>query len=329
MKTYFIIVAIIIASFSFGGCIAQENSNYKITVVPESKISGITLNEMNTAGEIICKRLNNSFDIPLESIKTEVTENQVILTIRKADTDRIASYKELISDYTRLEFWETYENREMMGYMSKANNWLKEMKGGAEANDFISQNQLPGILKLRVNEKGEPLPSCMIGLVSGKDTAVVNRYMQIPEIKALLPRDLKLMWSLNPHKHDTSKTLYELHAIKVTTRDGKAPLDESAIVSANITEGSGKSGVKIDLKMSGEGARTWAGITRGNINRCIAIVLNGSVRSYPRVMTEITGGNTEITGDFTSKEANDLVNILKSGELPFKLKIIDEQIVKE
>jgi SecD/SecF fusion protein len=80
--------------------------------------------------------------------------------------------------------------------------------------------------------------------------------------------------------------------------------------------------------MDSDGARTWAGITRENINRCIAVIYDGYVRSYPRVMSEISGGNTEITGDFTIKEANDLVNILKSGELPFELKIVETQIIK-
>jgi SecD/SecF fusion protein len=149
------------------------------------------------------------------------------------------------------------------------------------------------------------------------------------QIKSLFPPDLKFYWSMNPYKYDRSKSLYELHAIKVTTTNKQAPIDGSVIISAEATTGSNNSGVKIDLIMDSEGARTWAGITRENINRCIAVVYDGYVRSYPRVMSEISGGSTEITGDFTIEEANDLVNILKSGELPFQLKIIKEQIVKE
>ncbi len=334
MKTHFIIVAIIIAAFLFGGCTPKKNFDFKVTVVPELKSSVIKLNDMNTAAEIISKRLTNSFGIPQESMKLDVTENQISLTISKADTGKIASIKEIITGYARLEFWETYENSEIMGYLSKANNLLREMKSVPDVknantqDEFIAQNPLLGILKPRVTAQGEPLPSCMIGLASGKDTATVNRYMQMPEIKALLPRELKLMWSRNPYKYDPSKTLYELHAIKVTTQDGKAPLDGSIIISAKPVTGPSKSDVKIDLTMNAEGTSTWAGITRENIKRCIAVVLDGYVRSYPRVMSEISGGNTEITGDFTIEEANDLVNILKSGELPFGLKIVEEQIIK-
>jgi SecD/SecF fusion protein len=333
MKTNFIISAII-AAFSFGGCTTKENFDFKVTVVPESKSSVITQNDINTAAEIISKRLNNSFGIPQESMKPDVTGNQISLTISKADTSKIASIKEIITGYARLEFWETYENAEIMGYLSKANNLLREMKTVADVkiantrDEFIAQNPLLGILKPRVTAQGEPLPSCMIGLASGKDTAIVNRYMQMPEIKALLPSELKLIWSLNPYRYDPSKTLYELHAIKVTTQDGKAPLDGSVIISAKPITGPSKSDIKIDLTMNAEGTSTWARITRENVNRCIAIVLNGYVRSYPRVMTEISGGNTEITGDFTVEEANDLASIFNSGNLPFELKIVDEQIIK-
>jgi SecD/SecF fusion protein len=145
------------------------------------------------------------------------------------------------------------------------------------------------------------------------------------QIKVLFPLDLKFYWSKNPYRYDPSKSLYELHAIKVTTSNKHAPLDGSVIISAKPTTGSTDSGVKIDLMMDSEGARTWAKITRENINRCIAVVYDGFVRSYPRVMSEISGGSTEIAGDFTIEEASDLANILKSGELPFELKIVEAQ----
>jgi SecD/SecF fusion protein len=136
------------------------------------------------------------------------------------------------------------------------------------------------------------------------------------------------MWSQNPYKYGPSKGLYELHAIKVTTQDGSAPLDGSVIISAKPITGPSKSDIKIDLTMNAEGSSTWASITRKNVKRCIAVVLNGHVRSYPRVQDEISGGNSEISGDFTLEEANDLANILKSGQLPFELKILKEQIIK-
>ena len=120
---------------------------------------------------------------------------------------------------------------------------------------------------------------------------------------------------------------YELHAIKVTTRDGRPPLDGDVITSARTSSGVTGSEVKVDMSMSAEGSKTWARMTRENIDRCIAVVLDGYVRSYPRVQGEITAGNTEITGDFTIEEADDLANILKSGKLPAPARIISDTVV--
>jgi SecD/SecF fusion protein len=298
---------------------------------------------MNKAAEVINKRLEYFFNIPEKSIKHDVSENQILLTISKIDTSKIDLIKDVITGYDKLEFWETYENSEIIGYLSKANNTLRDMQTTASGADIAktampkvpadtikkdNQNPLFGILSPRVTAQGEPLPSCMIGLVSGKDTSEINKYLRMDQLKALFPGDLKFCWSANPYKYDRSKSLYELHAIKVTTSNKQAPLDGSVIISAKPATGSNNSGVKIDLTMDSEGARTWARITRENINRCIAVVYDGYVRSYPRVMNEISGGSTEITGDFTIEEANDLGNILKSGELPFELKIIEGQIIK-
>ncbi|MCJ7446510.1 MAG: hypothetical protein MUO72_02335 [Bacteroidales bacterium] len=334
MKTNFVIITIIIVAFLFGGCTTQKNFDFKVTVVPKTYNYVTTLNDMNKAAEIINKRLTYSFNIPQKRINLNDTENQISLTISKVDTSKIDLIKDMIIGHANLEFWETYENGEIIGYLSKANNMLRDMQTKTEVIDtnsreeFTIQNPLLGILNPRVTAQGEPLPSCMIGLASGKDTAIVNRYMQMAEIKVLFPHELKLMWSQNPHEYDPSKTSYELHAIKVTTLNEQAPLNGSAITSAKPTTGSANSEVKITLTMNAEGANTWARITRENINRCIAVVLNGCVRSYPRVMAEITGVNTEITGDFTIEEANDLANILNSGGLPFELQIVEEQIIK-
>jgi SecD/SecF fusion protein len=344
MKTNFIIAAIIVVAFSSGGCTTKKDFDFKVTVTPQRFNSISTPGDVNKAAEVINKRLKYFFSIPQEKIKLDVAENKISLTISNIDTSKITLIKNVITGYDKLEFWETYENMEIVGYLSKANKVLREIETNVTGADIVkktvpkapadtikkdNQNPLFRILSPRVTAQGEPSPSCMIGLVSGKDTSEINRYFKMDQIKSLFPPDLKFYWSMNPYKYDRSKSLYELHAIKVTTTNKQAPIDGSVIISAEATTGSNNSGVKIDLIMDSEGARTWAGITRENINRCIAVVYDGYVRSYPRVMSEISGGSTEITGDFTIEEANDLVNILKSGELPFQLKIIKEQIVKE
>lgn len=368
MKTIFFIIASIIVAFSLGGCATKGNSDFNVTVVPKTSNSLSTPGDVNKAADVISKRLQYFFNIPQKRIKLNVTENKISLTVIKIDTSQINSLKNVITGYARLEFWETYENGEIIGYLQKANNMLRDIQNYAAGEivktgvpkvttdtikkedrslldlirkdtiekadttareEFAKQNPLFEILSPRVTAQGELLPSCMIGLVSGEDTAKINKYLKMDQIKELFPSDLKFYWSANPYKYDQSKSLFELHAIKVTTRNKQAPLDGSVIISAkSITGGSPDSGVKIDLTMDNAGAKTWARITRENINRCIAVVYEGYVRSYPRVMNEISGGSTEITGDFTIEEANDLCNILKSGKLPFELKIVDEQIIK-
>ncbi len=167
----------------------------------------------------------------------------------------------------------------------------------------------------------------MIGLAAGIDTAQVNDYLSMNQIKSLFPRDMIFRWSQNPYKYDPTKSLYELHAIKITTRDGRAPLQGDVITGARPSSGVTGSEVKVDFSMNAEGAKTWARMTRENVDRCIALVLDGYVRSYPRVVGEITGGNTEVTGDFTIDEANDLANILKSGKMPAPARIVSDTII--
>lgn len=321
MKTHHIIIAIIIALSTFGACTPKENTDLKITIVPAPGMRAVTLNDMNAAAGVIIKRLSNSLGITSENIKQEVTPDNILLTIHNADSSQIANIREVITSQPGLEFRETYENSEIIGSLIKANDLLREKEKIA-----TKDNPLLDILIPRVNAEGKPLPSCVIGLVKGADTSAVIRYLEMPDIKALFPPDLKFMWSLNPYKYDPSGSSYELHAIKVTNPDGSASLDGSAISYARAVKGHSGSDLKINLSMSPEGSAKWAKITGENIGKCIAVIVDGHVRSYPRVQDEITGGNTEITGDFNEKEADDLVNILKSGQLPFDVRITSVEI---
>jgi SecD/SecF fusion protein len=164
-------------------------------------------------------------------------------------------------------------------------------------------------------------------MASFRDTATVDRYLQMNQIKTLFPRELRFLWSQNPYKYDPTKTMYELHAIKVTTRDGRPPLSGDVITSARPSSGVVTSDIKVDMSMNAEGSKTWARLTRENLGKSIAVVLDGYVRSYPTVQVEITGGSSEITGDFTLEEATDLSNILMSGKLPAPAHIVSQTVV--
>ncbi len=337
-----------------------NSTNEDVLRVLDQEVSDAIKNAFN----ILRTRIDR-FGVVQPNITQLATKGRILIELPGQDDPQ--RVRELLQGTANLEFWETYENSEIIGYLSQANTLLREIQSSVAKPDtvvqqpgeltepadttredqtlldligedttaaaagtreeFTLQNPLFGILAPRVTETGEPLPSSMIGLAAGIDTAKVNRYLNMNQIKALFPRDLKLLWSQNPYKYDPSGSLYELHAIKVTTRDGRPPLGGDVITSARPSSGITGSEVKVDFSMNAEGAKTWARMTRENIGRCIAVVLDGYVRSYPRVQNEITGGNTEITGDFTIEEADDLANILKSGKLPAPARIVSDTIV--
>ncbi|MDR1156454.1 MAG: protein translocase subunit SecDF [Bacteroidales bacterium] len=169
-----------------------------------------------------------------------------------------------------------------------------------------------------------------IGSAEVKDTAKVNRYLAIPQVRELFPRDIRFLWDVKPTKdtETNNKEEFGLHAIKVTGRDGRPPLGGDVITGANADfNQQGGSTAEVSMSMNTEGAQTWARLTKDNKGRAIAIVLDDNVYSAPRVDTEITGGQSRITGNFTINEATDLANILKSGKLPAKASIIQDEVV--
>ncbi|MGQ9621382.1 MAG: protein translocase subunit SecDF [Bacteroidales bacterium] len=325
-------------------------------------------NAISNAFNILRTRIDR-FGVTQPNITQLSTKGRILIELPGVNNPQ--RVRELLSGTASLEFWETYENGEIIGYLSQANNLLREILANTQRTadslnkatgsqitqedtakvkgeesilellkkdttktaesesleQFTLQNPLFGILRPHVDQSGKPYQGSLIGLTSFMDTAKVNSYLKMNQIRALFPRDVKFIWSQEPYKFDESKTFYELHAIKVTTRDGRAPLNGSVITSARPSSGIITSDIKVDMSMNAEGAKTWARLTRENIGRCIAIVLDGYVRSYPRVSGEITGGNSEITGDFTLEEAQDLSNILLSGKLPAPARIVSDTVV--
>lgn len=337
-----------------------NSSNQEVLKVLDTEVESAIANAFN----ILRTRIDR-FGVVQPNITQLSTRGRILIELPgQEDPKRV---RELLQGTANLEFWETYENGEVISYLIQANNELRDIIANTSKSDsskaagipglatadtaktsqsleeligkdtakteastreeFNLQNPLFGLLNPRVDEQGQPLPSSMIGLAAGIDTLQVNRYLAMPRIKALFPRDLKFAWSQNPYKYDPTKSLYELHAIKITTRDGRAPLSGDVITGARPSSGITGSEVKVDFQMNSEGAKTWARLTRENVDRCIVLLLDGYVRSYPRVVNEITGGSTEVTGDFTIDEATDLANILKSGKMPAPARIASETVV--
>ena len=270
------------------------------------------------------------------------------------DPERV---RKLLQGTASLEFWTTYETSEIFQYMTEANSLVAELnanqEGAAETEpaeapavadtsdilaeelqaqsadaadleNYRKENPLFSILMPPVDQTGSVMRGATMGYAHFSDTAKVNRILNMPEVKALFPEDLIPMWSVKP----LDGNQYELVAIK-SSLNGEAALrgerDQKFITDARVQYNGASP--EVSMSMSAEAAKVWARLTRDNINRQIAIVLDNMVYSHPVVNTEITGGNSQISGNFTLEEAEDLVNVLKSGTLPAPAKIVQEQVV--
>jgi len=189
---------------------------------------------------------------------------------------------------------------------------------GADLAALKKEHPLLSILEV-FNSQGP-----IVGVAQARDTAEINKYLAMPEVASELPKDLKLLWGVAPM--DAKNKIFELYAIKSTQRNGKAPLEGDVIVSAKDEYDQwGKPAVS--MSMNNDGSRRWAQMTKANLGRSIAIVLDNYVYSAPNVNTEITGGNSQITGNFSPQEAKDLANVLASGKMPAPARIVQEDIV--
>ena len=262
--------------------------------------------------------------------------------------------RKLLQGSANLEFWETYNAKEIAPYLQSADSKLRAILTSTtdtvatpvktEAKTISATDSIAAALKgetasqgaeMEQYKKEHPLLAVMqvnpaegpvAGYALAKDTATINSYLAMPEVQAELPKDLRLKWGVSAASFDPKKQTYELYAIRATERNGRAPLEGDVIVDAKDDfDQYGKPSVS--MSMNTDGARRWALLTKQNIGKSIAIVLDGYVYSAPNVINEITGGNSEITGHFTPEEAKDLANVLKSGKMPAPAHIVQEDIV--
>ncbi|MBQ8224896.1 MAG: protein translocase subunit SecDF [Bacteroides sp.] len=263
--------------------------------------------------------------------------------------------RKLLQGSANLEFWETYNSTEVLPILqsvdvklasiqkanageeeaapaeekaaaiSTADSLAAALKGkdaAQEANLELFKKEHPLLALLQLNANGGPVA----GYANYKDTAEINKFLSMAEVKAELPKDLRLKWGVSAAEFDPKAQIFELYAIKATERSGKAPLEGDVMVDAKDDyDQYGKPCV--NMSMNTDGARRWAQLTKQNIGKSIAIVLDGYVYSAPNVQTEITGGNSIITGNFTPEQTKDLANVLKSGKMPAPAHIVQEDIV--
>ena len=199
-----------------------------------------------------------------------------------------------------------------------------EKAGATDAAQMAKLKKEHPLLAMLQTIPGDALS--LVGYAHVRDTAEINKLIHSPLAKQVLPSDLRLLWSAKPADHINSKNIYELHALRVTSTDGRAPLEGDVVTDAEDKfDNFGKP--EVSMSMNSEGAREWAQLTKANIGKAIAIVLDGVVYSAPRVNGEITGGQSSISGNFTIEDTKDLANTLKSGRMPAPARIVQEEVV--
>ena len=268
--------------------------------------------------------------------------------------------RKLLQGSANLEFWETYNADEVVPYLTQldqvAANGGDEKAAAADttaadtaaAAKSAEKSNATLQLKTKDNEKQtvaadeaarkqHPLFSILstmgrgslslVGYANVRDTAAVNKIIYSKEAKKVLPGNLRLLWSAKPTDNVNAKNFYELHAIKVTTTNGRAPIEGDVVTDAKDQFNNLSGQPEVSMSMNTDGARRWAALTKANVGRAIAIVLDGSVYSAPRVNGEIAGGQSSISGNFTIEDTKDLANTLKSGRMPAPARIVQEEVV--
>ena len=273
--------------------------------------------------------------------------------------------RKMLQGSANLEFWETYNSEEIAPYLQQLDTRLANGDHEVEAKDSVAADSAKKEVakaepakaapklnlkkgdeaKSKINAekqsaaaiKAHPLLARLqlvpgqglstVGYASVRDTAAINKLIHSALAKQVLPSDLKLLWSAKPADHLNVKNIYELHALKVTTSTGRAPLEGDVITDAKDEFEPTTGAPCVSMKMNTEGARRWAQMTKANVGKAIAIVLDGVVYSAPRVNGEIAGGSSQITGNFTIEDTKDLANTLKSGRMPAPARIVQEEVV--
>ena len=280
------------------------------------------------------------------------------------DPERV---RKLLQGTAQLEFWETYEYRDLISFINQANDIIKKFeddkKNIVEVEDpvdkkiesnnennednsllsqlssdsllqdtaqqsfekFASENPLYAVLIPSLDQNNQPVSGPVCGFAAIKDTFKVNEFLNNEEVKNIFPKDLKFAWTVKPY--DSDGKYVQLISLRGDARSMKAAMEGDVVTDARQDFGQFNGSPEVSMTMNSEGARSWKRLTGENIGKSVAIVLDNYVYSFPTVQSEIGGGRSQITGNFTINEASDLANILKSGKLPAPARIIEEVIV--
>ena len=342
-------LAEIFATQQLKGKVSTQSSDAEVEKALREEVSAAIDNSYN----VVTNRIDQYGVVQPNIQKLEGQEGRLMVEmpgIREPERMR-----KLLQGSANLEFWETYNNQEIAPYLTQLDQRLAnaDTKTDTAATDSTKKVQAKaatakhlvldrsdadkgGDAQMAALKKMHPLLSMLqtipgeslslVGYASVRDTAAVNKIIYGSLAKQILPSDLKLLWSAKPEDGLNKKNVYGLYALKITTSDGRAPLEGDVVTTAKDDfDEHGRP--RVSMTMNSEGAREWAALTKANVGKAIAIVLDGVVYSAPRVDGAISGGQSSISGNFTIEDTKDLANTLKSGRMPAPAKIVQEEVV--
>ncbi|MBQ7631852.1 MAG: protein translocase subunit SecDF [Paludibacteraceae bacterium] len=349
-------LASIFSTFELKDKVTLTSTNEQVERVIREEVDGAIQNSFN----VLRTRIDR-FGVVQPNIQKLAQPGRILIELPGIkEPERV---RKLLQGSANLEFWETYENSEMLPLLAQINREFaatapqEEVKAeaaqattpkaesddlaelvdnlgtdsaaleadqAAQLAEYKRTNPLFAVLNPSVSQTGQAYRGPVVGTVHYVDTAKVNAMLNSQIAKAVLPRDARFYWTVKAI--DEAGAYYQLVALKAQ-RDGRASLEGDVITDARADFSQISAYANVSMSMNAEGAKAWQRITKDNIGKSVAIVLDGYVYSFPTVQNEIAGGNSQITGNFTVEEAKDLANTLKSGKMPAPARIIEESVV--
>ena len=269
-----------------------------------------------------------TYNLP-EIYQQLVAADNMLATILKSDdtaavgsdTTAIEATEEVVADNAAAE-----TTNDADSLLAKIGEDKPEAQAAKSMEEFAKQHPLFAVLQIN-QYNGQLAPGPVVGIADKKDIAKINEYLNMKQVKDILPRNLSLKWGVKAI--DEKEQYFYLYAIKMTNRDGTPALGGDVVTDANadFVQQAGRSEQQVSMTMNAEGAKAWARLTKENIGKAVAIVLDDMVYSAPNLQVEITGGRSQITGHFTPEEAKDLANVLKYGKMAASVHIVQEDVV--
>lgn len=349
-------LSVLFSTFELKDKITPQSTNTEVESILREEMKSAIDNSFN----VLRTRIDR-FGVVAPNIQRLETDGRILVELPGIkEPERV---RKLLQGSANLEFWETYELGEVYQQLVAANNIIRDynaslesaqaegdstvaeaMEAGKDTTglkvlDAISQGdaqvsqseaefakQYPLFSILNINQyNGQIGAGPAVGVAHKKDMETINNYLQMKQVKDLFPRNLRFFWTVKAV--DDKEQYYQLVAVKASNRDGSPALQGDVVTDARADFAQNGRGQEVSMAMNAEGAKAWSRVTKDNIGKSVAIVLDGLVYSYPNVNDEITGGRSQITGNFTPEEAKDLANVLKSGKMAASVRIVQEDVV--